>query len=93
MDGTILFIRDGLNHSIPLFEERGYEMDYEKIPVSVHGGLTFGRILENENNNKSFDPGFWIGFDTAHSGDNLYKWPEYEVWDETVRLFSQCYLS
>lgn len=70
-----------------------YEMDYENIPVSVHGGLTFSRLLDNENNNKGFDPGFWIGFDTSHSGDNLYKWPEYEVWDETVRLFSQCYLS
>lgn len=27
MDGTILFIRDGLNHSIPLFEQRGNEIE------------------------------------------------------------------
>lgn len=30
MDSTMLFIRDGLNHSIPLFEERGYEIESSK---------------------------------------------------------------
>lgn len=70
-----------------------YGMDYENIPVSIHGGLTFSRLLDNENNNKGFDSGFWIGFDTSHFGDNLSEWPEYKVWDETVCLFTQCYLS
>ena len=30
MDSTMLFIRDGLNHSIPLFEERGNEIESSK---------------------------------------------------------------
>lgn len=69
-----------------------YGMEYENIPVSIHGGLTFGQYVDSTNN-KGFDIGFWIGFDTSHYSDTLEKWPEYEVWDETVKLFAQCYLS
>jgi len=36
-------------------------MNYDNIPVDVHGGLTYSRLDEN---------GSWkIGFDTAHYGD------------------------
>lgn len=68
-----------------------YDKDYEIIPVSVHYGLTFGRMIGE--NNKYFKPGFWIGFDTAHHEDNLSKWPQVAVMKETIRLFEQCYLS
>lgn len=68
-----------------------YDKDYENIPVSVHHGLTFSRMIGK--NNKYFKPGFWIGFDTAHHNDNLSKWPQVAVMKETIRLFEQCYLS
>jgi hypothetical protein len=31
------------------------------LPYSVHGGITYGRLEEDEE--------YWIGFDCAHSGD------------------------
>lgn len=67
-----------------------YDKDYDNIPVSVHYGLTFGRMIGE--NNKYFEPGFWIGFDTSHHDDNLIKWPQAAVLEETIRLFEQCYL-
>lgn len=43
-----------------------YEMDYDKIPVNIHGGLTFS-ILDDTTD-------LWvIGFDSNHSGDNLHN--------------------
>jgi hypothetical protein len=68
-----------------------YKMDYDDIPVSVHYGLTFGRMMDE--NSRYHPPGFWIGFDTAHHEDNLFKWPQVAVMKETIRLFEQCYLS
>jgi len=68
-----------------------YKKDYDNIPVSVHYGLTFSRMMDE--NGKYFPPGFWIGFDTAHHGDNLFVWPKDAVMKETIRLFDHCYLS
>ncbi len=48
-------------------------MDYNEVPADVHGGLTYGGKCEGAicHVPKSGEPDnvFWIGFDTAHSGD------------------------
>jgi len=64
-------------------------IDYNNIPVEVHGGLTYS-ARENEN---------WvIGFDTLHLGDyvpyheydpNDYYWTHTDVLNELKRLVSQ----
>lgn len=60
-----------------------YKMDYDNIPVSCHGGLTFGQLDEDEN--------LWvIGFDTCHSGDNRIKWSKDAVQMECERIVEQC---
>lgn len=45
-----------------------YGMDYMKVPVEVHCGLTFGEewVLEDKIKDSS---GYWIGFDCAHAND------------------------
>lgn len=37
--------------------------DYDTIPIDVHGGLTYGRIREEDPDT------FWYGWDYAHAGD------------------------
>lgn len=71
-----------------------YEMDYELIPVNVHGGLTFGQTIDrsyldvfplDEN-----DIGkYMIGFDTGHYRDTLEFWPKKRVIQETLSLEKQ----
>jgi hypothetical protein len=60
--------------------------------VEVNGGLTFSEMIEGEG----IQPWFMeymgeyvIGFDTAHSRDNLDIWPKHEVEAETERLRQQ----
>ncbi len=66
-----------------------YEKTYDDIPVDVHGGLTFSdHIFEN---GKHFSDGYWVGFDTAHYGDDLQSWPMVRVMDETIHLFKEIY--
>jgi len=65
-----------------------YGMDYMDIPVSVHGGLTFGdHIMDYDK----WPDGYWVGFDTAHYGDNSDTWTIDAVSDETIDLFNQIY--
>ena len=60
-----------------------YKMHYDKIPVDVHGGLTFSN-LDDESD-------LWIiGFDTNHGGDNTVNRSFMWVEEETHRLQSQC---
>ena len=40
--------------------------DYDNIPLSVHGGLTFGREGDGEYLPKDY---FWYGWDYAHCDD------------------------
>ena len=76
-----------------------YGVDYDDIPVDVHGGLTFSESLESIK-----EYGAWgvilpegvngdewvIGFDTCHSGDTMSKWPDEEsVLLEAQRLADQ----
>jgi len=57
-----------------------YELEYDYIPVDVHGGLTF-----SDYNNE-----YWrVGFDTAHAGDTLANWDKLAVYYETKRLAEQ----
>ena len=66
-----------------------YEKEYDKIPVDVHRGLTYSN--HNESDGKYFTEGYWVGFDTAHYGDTLEKWPKDAVYEETLYLFKQIY--
>ena len=66
-----------------------YEKTYDDIPVNVHGGLTFGDHVFGKD--KYFSDGYWVGFDTAHYGDNRHLWPMYKVLDETIHLFKEIY--
>lgn len=66
-----------------------YEKTYDDIPVNVHGGLTFGDHVFGKD--KYFSDGYWVGFDTAHYGDNRHLWPMDKVLDETIHLFKEIY--
>lgn len=71
-------------------------IDYDKINnfVKVHGGLTYSELVTSSVI-QSFeldedDFGKWmIGFDTAHSGDNIEKWSKGAVQAETDYLLTQ----
>lgn len=61
-----------------------YDINYNDVPVIVHGGLTYSSLYEKKD--------LWvIGFDTNHSGDNLNNCSFDFVKDETYRLMKQCY--
>ena len=65
-----------------------YDKTYDDIPVNVHGGLTFGdHIMDNDK----WSDGYWVGFDTAHYGDNSDTWTLDAVSDETIHLFNEIY--
>jgi len=60
-----------------------FEIDYDNIPVNVHGGLTYSD-LDKES-------GLWlIGFDTGHYEDNMTTCSFGYVKQETERLMKQC---
>lgn len=100
------FVRRGMHHAvIKCGWGNGYVVippnhpchgkDYDDIPVSVHGGLTYSVSISAEN--LSFDPcldnsdiGSWlVGFDTAHAGDNPEEhWRDY-VERQTLDLVKQ----
>lgn len=61
---------------------------YYDIDVSVHGGLTFSEVI-SQGDDFGWRQGHWIGFDTAHYGDNLKRWPKSAVFEETMMLFNQ----
>ncbi|WP_461240861.1 hypothetical protein [Paucilactobacillus sp. N302-9] len=52
---------------------RYFGVDYEDIPVTVHGGLTYGELMQLD----PFEPeSYVIGFDCAHAGDVIPKMSE-----------------
>ena len=58
--------------------------DYDEISVSVHGGLTFAQLVDEEFISvwglDEEDEGCWcVGFDTVHWQDTLETWPEERV--------------
>ena len=66
-------------------------IDYDEIPVMVHWGLTFGSYAKelrdwNELPEDCNDTDWVVGFDCAHSGDNMITCPKSFVEEETESL-------
>lgn len=58
-----------------------YNVHYEDLySLEVHGGLTFSRMVDDK---------YWLGFDTAHYGDNPIKCDEVYVEKELESLIDQ----
>jgi hypothetical protein len=93
-----IMIREGNHGHYPRGWGNGYVLvpeghkfhgkHYYDIDVNVHGGLTFGEVID-EGDDFGWRPGHWIGFDTAHDGDNKTFWTKLEVLKETISLFLQ----
>ena len=82
-----------------------YEVDYEDIPVKVHGGLTFSEMMTRDDLNTGYLGSFEkvdeqftqddligkrvIGFDTYHPEDNQDNCDEEYVLSEIDKLFNQ----
>lgn len=60
-----------------------FKIEYDNIPVDVHGGLTYSNLYKEED--------LWIiGFDTAHYMDNMINCSFEYVKQETEKLMKQC---
>lgn len=67
-----------------------YGVDYDNIPVNVHGGLTFSDYANTLDWSEIKDKEGWVvGFDTAHYGDNSINRPRSWVVRETNKLRKQ----
>jgi len=62
---------------------------YDEIDVDCHGGLTFARKLTKKDIIAGFTPGYWIGWDYAHAGDEMIIWEESEVVEECKSVIKQ----
>jgi hypothetical protein len=59
---------------------------YDDIEAEIHGGLTFSRMIDPEEESPFPEPGFWIGFDCAHWCDA----PDYdEMSPEILRSYQR----
>lgn len=70
-----------------------YDAIYEKYShIEAHGGLTWSALQDEKGLTLAPDEvkGMWVvGFDTAHYGDTLERWPELMVRLEAERLKRQ----
>jgi hypothetical protein len=95
IDRNILDCGWGCGYALIPPEHELHGKHYDDIEgIDVHGGLTFADIVDEPlMSHFGVDPkfeGYWmVGFDTAHAGDNLEKWPEVAVRAEAARLASQ----
>ena len=65
-----------------------YEVDYDEIGVSIHGGLTYADHWNCET--QKITPNiWWIGFDTSHLMDNPVNCSESFVDSEIQSLQKQ----
>lgn len=68
--------KDGHEFNVPKPKShRWYRYRYDDIDLHVHGGLTFGdKITKKEDGlyPQGFTPGFWVGWDYSHAGDEMY---------------------
>lgn len=66
-------------------------VNYNSIPVDVHGGLTWSSLVSDfcDAPDDIDDDSWIIGFDTAHSGDNLDSCSKAYVEAETENLLNQ----
>lgn len=62
-------------------------VDYNDIPLEVHGGVTFAdRITKDDDRFKGqpFTSGYWVGWDYAHLGDAMpdggFSFPGEKIW-------------
>ena len=97
MKAAITDIGWGCGYVILDEEHPWFGMDYNDIPVTIHGGLTYGEyisqrtIKEWDTELREDDIGkYMIGFDTGHSGDNEVKWNKEGVANEAGELLKQC---
>ena len=69
-----------------------YNVPYQEIDIDIHGGLTFGSIISGnlEYHFPNCKGMYVIGFDTAHYGDNKYKWTKEMVEKEAQKLCEIC---
>jgi hypothetical protein len=65
-----------------------YGKPYDEFDVMVHGGVTYSEEVVGDFHGSE---GYWIGFDTAHSGDSTERWPKRSVLEETKELLKQLY--
>lgn len=70
-------------------EHPWFKKDYDDINehVNIHGGLTYAS--ENNPTTRKPDSLWWIGFDTAHFGDNQNNCPLEYVQSEVLSLAEQ----
>lgn len=77
------------------FHGKSYNEIHDMAEINVNGGLTFSELVDEDmlkhwNDLDEEYLGFWmVGFDTAHYGDTLERWPEESVQAETDRLAKQ----
>jgi hypothetical protein len=55
-------------------------IDYDHLPIRVHGGLTFGQPGDGKHYPLGF---FWYGWDYAHAGDYAFYDLRYPQWDHS----------
>lgn len=63
-----------------------YEKNYNDIDSNVHGGLTWS---DHEVGGEKTPDIWWLGFDTAHGGDNKHNCPREYVESEVESLYQQ----
>lgn len=73
-----------------------FGMDYNDVPIEVHGGITFGggaaSIGWGELKEEYRNEDYWVyGFDTVHYMDTRAKWPKEKVEKETFRFYTNFY--
>ncbi len=68
------------------FYKKHYDKIEEKGGTSVHGGLTFSQIGDDEFYPKDY---WWIGFDCNHYKDDLRNWTFKRVKKEVKELAEQ----
>ena len=71
----------GVDSSHPWFGKH-----YDNLDVDIHGGLTWSEAFKP---NHKPDGLWWLGFDTAHSGDTLENCSEEYVKSQTQSLYNQ----
>jgi len=50
---------------------RAWGVDYNKLSIEVHGGLTFGQQGNKKTGLCDDEQLYWYGFDTSHYGDKI----------------------
>ncbi len=75
----------GIKKGHPLYKKSYGEIE-ERGGTSVHGGLTFSDVGNDEFRPKDY---WWIGFDCNHANDNIKYWTFKRVKKEVKELAEQ----